>query len=208
MLARETTATRETGRVEAFSDGVFAIAITLLVLNIHVPSGPHLGQQLLDGWPTYAAYVLSFVTVLLMWVSHHAMFRSILRVDHGFLLLNGLLLMLISLVPFPTSLLASYIHSGEPLAAAVYSGTFLLVALSFSGLWWYAAAHGLMAPTTDADFARRIARRYAIGPVLYLASFALAFVNIYASLAIYVALQIFYLVPPPQPKSVAAPAAE
>ncbi|MBA3823232.1 MAG: DUF1211 domain-containing protein [Ktedonobacterales bacterium] len=209
MLARESTNGRETGRVEAFSDGVFAIAITLLVLNIHVPSGraEDLGQQLLQGWPTYVAYVLSFVTVLLMWVSHHAMFRSIVRVDHGFLLLNGVLLMLIAVVPFPTSLLASYIGTGAALAAAVYSGTFFLVAVCFSGLWWYAAAHGLMAPVSDPAFARRTARRYASGPVLYLVSFALAFINIFASLAIYIALQIFYLFPPPQPTNATSGAA-
>jgi uncharacterized membrane protein len=113
--AAERAANRsDTARLEAFSDGVFAIAITLLVLNIRVPLASELnGQTLFDAllqqWPAYLAYVVSFVTILLMWVGHHNMFTFIYRIDHTFLLLNGLLLMGIAVVPFPTGLLAEYL---------------------------------------------------------------------------------------------------
>src|SRR5438477_460993 len=111
---------KETGRVEAFSDGVFAIAITLLVLDIKVPSTGELSaqhEQLLDAllkqWPVYLGYVTSFLTVLIMWANHHRLMRYIKRSDNNFLLINGLLLMGVTVVPFPTSLLAEYLISDQ-----------------------------------------------------------------------------------------------
>src|SRR5438128_11760955 len=104
----------ETGRVEAFSDGVFAIAITLLILTIEPPSrGEHLGHELLRLWPSYLAYGVSFLTVGIMWVNHHTIFRHFARVDRPLLLLNILLLMLIAFVPFRTRAAAEFIRSGE-----------------------------------------------------------------------------------------------
>lgn len=135
-----------TGRLEAFSDGVFAIAITLLVLDIHVPSpgdssgGPTLAQALLRQWPVYLAYVTSFLTILIMWVNHHAILARIKQTDHVLLFLNGLLLMSISVVPFPTSLVAGYLERPDrQLAAAIYSGTFVAVAVLFNLVRRYAA---------------------------------------------------------------------
>src|SRR5690349_2815120 len=98
-------------RVEAFSDGVFAIAITLLVLNIHIPTigevGPNgLAAALLNQWPVYLAYLSSFITILVMWLGHHNLFRYSVRVDHTFLILNGLFLLGVTLVPVPTAILA------------------------------------------------------------------------------------------------------
>src|SRR5436309_14245655 len=102
----------ETNRVEAFSDGVFAIAITLLILTISVPShGEHLGHELIDLWPSYVAYAVSFLTIGIMWVNHHTLFRNFARVDRPLLLLNILLLMLIAFVPFPTRVAAEFVHS-------------------------------------------------------------------------------------------------
>src|SRR5579864_8408932 len=103
-----------TGRLEAFSDGVFAVAITLLILNIQVPSvgaSTRLAQALIASWPSYLSYVLSFVTVGITWINHHQMFKYITRTDHTLLFLNLLILMCITFIPFPTALLAQYIQT-------------------------------------------------------------------------------------------------
>jgi uncharacterized membrane protein len=135
---------KETGRVEAFSDGVFAIAITLLVLNIQVPhdlpAGKSLANALIDQWPTYLAFVTSFATIGIMWINHHRLFAHIRRSDNPLLVLNGLLLIGITLVPFPTALLAAYIgHPDEQVAALVYGGTLVVIAICFNLLWLYAS---------------------------------------------------------------------
>ena len=131
-------AEKETGRVEAFSDGVFAIAITLLVLEIKVPKLPHtvsseaLASALLDLWPSYLAFLLSFFAILIMWINHHGLFNLVRRVNHSFLYANGFLLLLVSFVPFPTSVLAEYLD-GRALntAAAFYCGTFIFISIGF-----------------------------------------------------------------------------
>ena len=194
---------KETGRVEAFSDGVFGIAITLLVLDLKVPpvtastSPGALAGALLRQWPMYVAYVLSFATVLIMWTNHHRLFRLIRRSDHTFLMINGMLLMLVTLVPFPTGLLAAHISQpGAVTAAAVYSGTFVLIAILFNVLWRYAAHGGrLLARTHDREAAAAITRQYRFGPLLYLAAFALAFVSVPASVALCAALAAYFALP-------------
>ena len=116
----------DTNRLEAFSDGVFAIAITLLVLEIKVPPpGTAFGMELFRLWPSYLAYVVSFLVIGAIWINHHAMFRHIVRVDDTLLLLNVLHLMLIAFLPFPTAVIAQAFHRGtdEPAAAAFYGGT-------------------------------------------------------------------------------------
>jgi uncharacterized membrane protein len=128
-----------TNRLEAFSDGVFAIAITLLVLEIHIPPpgfGESLGQELLAQWPSYAAFVVSFLTIGIIWINHHAMVRRLRRVDHSILVWNLVLLMTVSVLPFTTALMATYLKesNGETLAAAVYSGSFLLMGVVFAGM--------------------------------------------------------------------------
>ena len=202
-LSEETQDEKETGRLEAFSDGVFGIAITLLVLDIRVPRAADLigrsslGDALLQQWPTYAAYVLSFVTVLIMWTNHHKLFRLIRRSDHTFLVINGLLLMFITLVPFPTALLAE--HLGQPgarMAAAVYSGTCVFIAVLYNVLWRYAAHHGrLLARGHDREAAAAITRQYRFGPLMYLAAFVLAFVNASASVGLCALLAAFFALP-------------
>src|SRR5258708_37720496 len=121
-----------TGRVEAFSDGVFAIAITLLVLDLKVPTQPPLLAGLLAQWPVYAAYLISFAFILIMWVNHHWMFQHIARVDSTFMLCNGLRLLGITVVPFPTNIVAQYILTPEQnVAAAVYNGWFFVIGIFF-----------------------------------------------------------------------------
>src|SRR5580704_15078074 len=136
---------RETDRVEAFSDGVFAIAITLLVLDIKVPRelpvDVTLAMALLREWPSYLAFVTSFATILNMWINHHRIFTLIDRVDDRLLFYNGLLLLGVTVVPFPTALVAAYLgHPGQYVAAAVYNGTFIVIAVFFNLLWRSASA--------------------------------------------------------------------
>jgi uncharacterized membrane protein len=139
---------KETGRIEAFSDGVFAIAITLLVLEIKVPThstveASGLASALLSLYPSYLAFLTSFATILVMWVNHHRIFSLVRRSDHAFLYWNGLLLLFVTFVPFPTAVLAEYLlHSEAKVAAGVYAGTFLAIAIAFAGLWRHASQSG------------------------------------------------------------------
>ena len=208
MVEPTATGPSETARVEAFSDGVFAIAITLLVLEIKVPP-PHLTghggtlfQALLDLWPSYIGYLISFVTIGIMWVNHHSMFVLIRRTDRYFLLLSVVFLMFIAFLPFPTALLAEYLTEpkGRRLAVAVYSASFILIALAYNAVWWYAAREGrLLEPDADREAVETIGKRYLIGPAAYGLSFVLAFVNAWASLAIHGLLAAFYVLPLQKP---------
>jgi TMEM175 potassium channel family protein len=146
----------ETGRVEAFSDGVFAIAITLLILAVgfeQAQAEGDLGQQLLDLWPAYLAYAASFLTIGIMWVNHHAVFRQFARVDRSLLLLNIMLLMLIAFVPFPTRVVADHALSADDrkAAALLYGSTMTITAILFFCVWIYGSRHVLR---PDADGAR------------------------------------------------------
>lgn len=194
---------RDTGRLEALSDGVFAVAMTLLVLTLHVPPfTPRTGllTALLAHWPDYLTYAVSFLTVLIMWTSHHNIFKHIARTDHPFLLLNGLLLLGVTVVPFPTALLAAYIqhpeHHDQTVAAVVYGGVFAVIALLFNLLWWYAVRHNrLLEPDADPQAVRTITQQYALGPPIYLASVVVALFSAQASLAIDMSLTAFYVLP-------------
>ena len=187
---------KQTGRLEAFSDGVFAIAITLLVLDLKVPEEPPLLDALLHQWPVYVAYLVSFLFILIMWMNHHRMFESIARVDSTFMLLNGLLLLGITVVPYPTNILSRYVLSDEQtVATAVYSGWFLLLAVCFNLMWRYAAAGGRLLDSQDAELARVITARYRWGIPSYFAAFALAFIWAPGSLLLNALLAIFYAIP-------------
>jgi len=193
----------ETGRLEAFSDGVLAVAITLLALNISVPlreSGHPwhgLATALTGQWPVYLAYLLSFLSILIMWVNHHNLFKLIGHIDQLFLLLNGLLLMVITLIPFATALLADYIQQPDKKTAqVVYAAVSLLMAVVFNRMWAYASrGRRLLAEHADQKQVDAITRQYRFGPYLYLAAFLLAFVSAQASLAACIGLAIFFAVP-------------
>ncbi len=189
---------KETGRVEAFSDGVFAIAITLLVLDLKVPTQPPLLAGLLAQWPVYAAYLISFAFILIMWVNHHWMLGHIVRVDGMFMLLNGLLLLGITVVPFPTNVVAQYVLTPDQnVATAVYTGWFLMIALFFNLLWRYAARGGRLLSKDDheAGLARVVSARYRWGGPAYLAAFVLSFIWVPAALALSFLLAVFYALP-------------
>ncbi len=195
------TETGETTRIEAFSDGVFAIAITLLVLDIQVPhnlpAAAKLLEALLQQWPAYLAFVTSFATIGIMWINHHRLFHLIKRADHTLLLLNGLLLLGITFVPFPTAVIAEYVrHRDSSVAAMVYSGTFTVLAIIFNGLWLYASHHHrLLDAKADPRVVSSITRSYALGPPLYFVSFILALFSVPASLALTLFLAVFFALP-------------
>jgi uncharacterized membrane protein len=192
---------KETGRVEAFSDGVIAIAVTLLILEIKVPrvaelSSASLLAKLLGLWPSFVAFVTSFGTILVMWVNHHRIFRLVRTTDYPFLYWNGFLLLAITFVPFPTALLAEHLAGPEATTAtAFYAETFVVNALAFNGLWRYLRKHPhLLLASADPDEVKAISRQYRFGPLLYLATFGLAFVSVVASVAACFALALYFAV--------------
>ncbi|TMK71539.1 MAG: DUF1211 domain-containing protein [Actinobacteria bacterium] len=186
----------ETNRVEAFSDGVFAIAITLLILTISVPShGEHLGHELLRLWPSYVAYAVSFLTIGIMWVNHHAIFRHFARVDRPLLLLNILLLMLIAFVPFPTRVAAEFARSDSDrrAAALLYGATLTITAICFFAVWIYGSTR-LLRPDTDMREVSGITRSYLPGTPMYATATLVAFVSSKASLILFAAIAVFYAI--------------
>lgn len=191
---------KETGRVEGFSDHVFAIAMTLLVIEIKIPShelvaAKGLAQALAALWPSYLAFLTSFFTILVIWVRHHWMFGLIKRIDHVFLYCNGLLLLFVAFVPFPTALIAEYsTHPEAKVAASLYTGTFLIISLAFDLLWRYASKR-LLSPNPigeKIDEAAQITRQYRFGPHLYFAIFGLSFVSETLSLTLCLLLALFF----------------
>lgn len=195
--------TTETTRLEAFSDGIFAIAITLLILEIKVPAPASaqaaggllaaLGAQ----WPAFASYVISFVTVGIMWINHHAMFQYIRRTDRGLMLLHIPFLLLVSAVPYPTSLVAAFTGTPDARAASlIYGGTFTAISLAYNAIWWYGIRDPhLRAQEIHLAGLRTISARYRMGPVIYLAATLVALFNVPISLLGYALLAAFFALP-------------
>lgn len=165
------TGLMKTSRLEAFSDGVFAIAITLLVIEIKVPEDTHdLAHQLLELWPSYLGYTISFLVIGLVWANHHAMFDHIEVADRMLLLLNTLLLMLVALIPFTAGVLASALRNGESERTAVvlYGAVLVAGGLPFNAIWEYARrGHRLLGTSITPEQARAISKRFLLGPLLY-----------------------------------------
>lgn len=187
---------KETGRIETFSDSVFAIAVTLLVLGVHVPQPgkDSLGAALIHLWPHYLAFVTSFATILGMWVNHHRIFTFVWRSDHFFLYWNGLLLLLVTFVPFPTTVLAEYfLQPDARVAALAFAGTLFAIALVFKGLWRYASKNGrLLAPRavqTDVD---QVSRQHRYGPVMYAVAFGVSFFSAGLGVALCLCLAVYF----------------
>ncbi|GGO89949.1 TMEM175 family protein [Wenjunlia tyrosinilytica] len=187
----------DSGRVEAFSDGVFAIAITLLVLEIKVPpgAGDDLWAALGHQWPSYAAYAVSFIVIGIMWANHHTVFGFIARVDRGLLFINLLLLMVVAALPWPTALLAEYLREDKAshVAAAVYSGFMVAHAATFQALWWWVTRTGhLFDERVDVPGARATRLRFALGSVVYPITVGLSFVSAPLTLAVHGVLAVYY----------------
>ncbi len=189
----------DSGRLEAFSDGVFAIAITLLVLDLIVPGMDEaheigLGAALAAEWPSYFAYLVSFLVVGVIWINHHTMFTLVRGVDRRVLFVNLLLLLMISVIPFPTRLLAEYLLDPDAsVAAAVYSATMFVMGIAFSSLW-LAITHDARLLHNPIDPAvRRVAwQRFGVGGVVYAATIGLSFVSAVLTLAVHAALGVYY----------------
>jgi uncharacterized membrane protein len=194
--------TMGTGRLESFSDGVFAVAATLLVLNIAVPpplTTPHLGHALGAQWPIYAAYVTSFATIGIIWMNHHAMIGRLAKADQSIVMLNLLLLLTVGVIPFGTALIATYLRqgSGEHLAAGIYAGIFLAMSLAFSlvNRQILFRRPQLMKEQLTHKRRRTIFTRATTGIVPYVIAAALAPVSAYATLAIMFAIAGLYTLP-------------
>jgi uncharacterized membrane protein len=186
-----------TNRLEAFSDGVFAVAITLLVLNLQVPqitSVSELVPRLGDLWPKLLSYALSFVLVGIYWVAHHNTFHYIKQSDRNLLWLNILLLMCIVFLPFPTALLGQYPE--QRVSVIIYAGTLVITGLVLQALWWYATScYRLVDKTIDPHLVQRATRRNLTGPLIYLLAIGVSLFSVPASLVLFFLVPLYYIFP-------------
>ena len=192
-------------RLEAFSDGVIAVAITLLALDLTVPE-PGRGElltQLSNHWPQFAAYAVSFFTIGIIWVNHHARVNLIAVVDRTVLFLNLVLLLFVVLIPFATATMATYLTRGSEdshIAMAVYAVVLEGMALSFSAMFEWSLGEGRTHITIPANQRRRARLRTSIGSLVYAVVFAVAFISAPVSLGI-AGLTAFYYMFAPLPRS-------
>ncbi len=189
-----------TGRLEAFSDGVFAIAITLLIFGIKIPIvtgadiAGELERQLLALWPGYLSFVVSFTNISIFWIGHHHMFRLVSRPSRALLWLNNLFLMCVSFIPFPASLIGLY--GGQRIAVVLYCATIMAAGLALYTLWAYASSGGRLLYAGVPPRVVRVAAWRILGGVLcYGAALGLAFINLTASRMLLVLIPLFYLLP-------------
>jgi uncharacterized membrane protein len=179
--------TGSTDRLEALSDGVFAVAMTLLVLNLGVQAAPgRLAHALLKEWPHYATYVVSFLTVGIVWINHHRQFERIVRTDRTLMLLNLVLLLFVTLIPFPTGLLARYLSTptDEEAAAIAYSVSLLAMGVAFFATYAYATRAGLFGEWVGESDQRYSRLRNLRGLGVYVLAIAAAFLSAPVSLAL------------------------
>jgi uncharacterized membrane protein len=184
-----------TGRLEAFSDGVFSIAATLLVLEFSVTSGRDLGSQLTGLWPAYLAYVTSFLTIGIIWINHHYCVETFGRADRTLMFLNLLLLLTVAFLPFPTRLVAQYLQKpGESVAVYSYDATFVLMAIVYNVWWRYASTRRrLIAEGVPDAVVHAITRAFDPGVPMYLVCLLVAFWSPLASVILTFLVAAFYL---------------
>src|SRR5438067_4037432 len=187
-------------RLEAFSDGVFAIAITLLVLTIGDPSDyHHLGHELVDRWPALAAYAVSFVVIGIMWLNHHAIFGYFGRIDRGLFYLNLLLLLTVVFIPYPTGVFGEALrrHEGARVAALAYSVTMALNAYAWGAIWLYASTGRRLLHESFPEAHRRPATYlFTVGILLYTAAMGVALISAYLCLAFHALMAVYYALDP------------
>jgi uncharacterized membrane protein len=198
-VTERSPAENETARIEAFSDGVFAIAITLLILEIQVPpQTPHGGlrRALINLWPSYLAFLASFMTIGIMWLNHHRLFTLIVKKDDGLIAFNLLLLLGITWLPFPTALLAEHLegpHADQQTAALVYAGSFFAIAIIFKVMWRYACRAKIVYEHLNVI---AITRQYALGPIMYALLVAVAFFSAEWCLVLSILFALYFALPP------------
>jgi uncharacterized membrane protein len=195
---------RDTSRIEAFSDAVIAIMLTLLaveLLKFDPAAARDIGVAavLARRWPSYLAFGLTFMVVGQIWMTHHNLWRYIARVDQGLAILNLILLMCISVTPFAAEVLADSFADlparEQSLAAGLYSSVMLGQAVAFNLILWWSRWRGLLLEAVDDDLYRAIARRYRIGPLIYAAALGLGFVQPALGLTCYLGVILLYLLP-------------
>lgn len=207
---------KETGRIEAFSDGVFAVAITLLVLNLQLPRSlgtGNLAEWLVGQWPLFLAFVTSFALVGVMWINHHRIFSLITHSDSMLMGLNLALLLMVVFVPFPTALVAQYISLAstntnflvnQRTAALLYNGTNIVLAIAFIALWQYATHKGrLLGKNANLQAVEAISKQYRFGPLFYAAAFGLAWIYVPASIMLNLLMAVYFAIPARKPRSIA-----
>ena len=192
---------KETSRVEAFSDGVFAIVLTLLILEIKVPhledasTNVNLFRALCQLWPSYFAFILSFLAVLIMWINHHGFFKYLRTINTEFLFANGFLLLMVTFINYPTAILAQYINTPAfNIASAFYCGTMLTISIAYN-LLWYSAAYNrkLVKEEVSDSLIIRIRNAYWLGFFIYLSAFIISFFVPLLGLFICIAFWVFWI---------------
>ena len=190
----------DTQRLLAFSDGVLAIIITLLVLDLRAPiaaaGSSGLALALLHMWPNLGAFLVSFLLVGVIWMNHHAMFRHIERSDHALLVINLLLLLCVALIPFAAAVVSDNVRAAEEArrtAALFYGGVLVIGGVFFNGVWWYAVRAGL---SSRPQALRAMGRHFLLGPTIYGAAALVAFIDAAASLALYAILIPYFAISP------------
>ena len=186
---------KELDRIVTFSDGVFAIAITLLVLNIETPEIPanlvaeELPGRLLDLWPKLLSYVISFLVILTYWIAHHSIFSAIKGYDRKLIWLNSLFLMCVAFLPFPASLFGEY--GDQPLVVAIYAGSLAITRLLLTAVWWYASSGRRL---VDRDLDERTIKAYRLRglaiPLIFLLSIFISFFSVSAAVYSWVLLMV------------------
>jgi uncharacterized membrane protein len=193
------------GRLEAFSDGVLAIVVTLLILDVRVPESAagHLGRELAQQWPQYAAYLMSFLIVGIIWLNHHAVVHLLIRADHGVLVHNLLLLLTVSVLPWPTAVLAEYVREGtaadQRIAVLLYGTISSLMAVTFNLMWRYILRHDeLRRPEATRESLSVRDRRFNIGLLAYPLATLVGLLSTPLFLILMFALAVLYLLPTPE----------
>ena len=192
----------ETGRLETFSDGVFAIAATLLILNVDTyvrscaAGDAGLAHHLLCGWPSYIAYIVSFLTIGIIWANHHTVMNQIARADRTFLMLTVGFLMVVAFIPFPTGLVAENINGpGARAATVTYGITLTLTAVMFNVIWFYAARRRrLLRDDADERVVRGISRTFVLGPWIYVGATVLSAVDPPAGAIAFILFALFWVI--------------
>lgn len=197
-FGRDREMTRDASRVETFSDGVFAVVLTVMAVEL-LQNGPardpgkELPDALVQAWPTYLAYVITFLIAGQIWLGHHNMWRYVVRVDQVLLMFNLLVLLFVAAIPFTADLLADNLRGSDTeqrLTAALYLGTVLGESLFFNLSWWWARRRRLLHPDLDPQLARAVSRRLVMRPLLYTIAFAFVFVDPILSLLLYLLLLV------------------
>lgn len=189
---------KETQRIEAFSDGVFAIAITLLILEIHVPTekaGTTLLESLKEEWTSFLALLIGFFTLLVCWINHHFMFTMIHKSNSKLLLLNGLKLLVVTITPFSTALLAKNIESSwQNASISIYALNFTLMGVAMTALWFYAKSQGFVTAKSDVEL-KVINRFYAFASIISATIWLVTYVSIVGSLVLFCLMFLIYCFP-------------